>query len=301
MLTILPSLHLIDDQQFNNIHMELTSFQSIYSNYKAIFLDSYGVLVNHRGIISGVPDIIQQIREQQIPLKVLTNSAARTAQKQAEKYQRQGLSSIQPEEIITSGMMAKMFLSNKIKSGTVAYLGTTQAAAYIFESSLTPLPVGQVTDQNIATIKAMVFLDDEGYDWNFDINATVNLLRKKNIPTIVANSDKIYPISKNEVSIATGGIAQLVESLLGREFIHFGKPDSQMFMHAFEQLPADLQLQRHEILMVGDTLHTDILGGNKFGIDTLLVLSGNTSEAEYLTKINATGVIPDYVSLSVVT
>ncbi len=301
MLTILPSLHLIDDQQFNNIHMELTSFQSIYSNYKAIFLDSYGVLVNHRGIISGVPDIIQQIREQQIPLKVLTNSAARTAQKQAEKYQRQGLSSIQPEEIITSGMMAKMFLSNKIKSGTVAYLGTTQAAAYIFESSLTPLPVGQVTDQNIATIKAMVFLDDEGYDWNFDINATVNLLRKKNIPTIVANSDKIYPISKNEVSIATGGIAQLVESILGREFIHFGKPDSQMFMHAFEQLPADLQLQRHEILMVGDTLHTDILGGNKFGIDTLLVLSGNTSEAEYLTKINATGVIPDYVSLSVVT
>ena len=197
--------------------------------------------------------------------------------------------------------MAKMFLSNKIKSGTVAYLGTTQAAAYIFESSLTPLPVGQVTDQNIATIKAMVFLDDEGYDWNFDINATVNLLRKKNIPTIVANSDKIYPISKNEVSIATGGIAQLVESILGREFIHFGKPDSQMFMHAFEQLPADLQLQRHEILMVGDTLHTDILGGNKFGIDTSLVLSGNTSEAEYFTKINATGVIPDYVSLSVVT
>lgn len=281
--------------------MELTSFQTIYSNYKAIFLDSYGVLVNHRGLIAGVPDIIQQIRDQQIPLKVLTNSAARTAQKQAEKYQRQGLASIQPAEIITSGMMAKMFLSNKIKSGTVAYLGTTQAASYIFESNLTPLPVGQVSDQNIDSIKAMVFLDDEGYDWNFDINATVNLLRKKNIPTIVANSDKIYPVSNNEVSIATGGIAQLVESILGREFIHFGKPDSQMFMHAFEQLSTTLKIQRHEVLMVGDTLHTDILGGNKFGVDTLLVLSGNTSEAEYQTKIKATGVIPDYVCLSIVT
>ena len=53
--------------------------------------------------------------------------------------------------------------------------------------------------------------------------------------------------------------------------------------------------------MVGDTLHTDILGGNKFGIDTLLVLSGNTSESEYQTKIKATGVIPDYVSRSIVT
>ena len=65
--------------------------------------------------------------------------------------------------------------------------------------------------------------------------------------------------------------------------------------------PASLQLQRQEVLMVGDTLHTDILGGNKFGIDTLLVLSGNTSESEYQTKIKATGVIPDYVSRSIVT
>jgi len=281
--------------------MELTSFQSIFPKYKAIFLDSYGVLVNHRGMIPGVSTIIQEIRNQHIPLRVLTNSAARTAEKQADKYQRRGLESIQPSDIITSGMMAKMFLSNKIKSGTVAYLGTTQAAAYIIESNLTALPVGQVTDENIQEISAMVFLDDEGFDWNFDINATVNLLRKRNIPTIVANSDKIYPVAKNDVSIATGGIAQLVESILGREFIHFGKPDSQMFMYAFEQLPPSLALHRKDILMVGDTLHTDILGGNKFGVDTLLVLSGNTRKEEYKTRIRATGVIPDFVSESIVT
>ena len=83
-------------------------------------------------------------------------------------------------------------------------------------------------------------------------------------------------------------------------FIHFGKPDSQMFMYAFEQLPASLHIQRNEILMVGDTLHTDILGGNKFGIDTLLVLSGNTTKSSYQTKIRATGVIPDFVSASIV-
>lgn len=281
--------------------MELTSFQSLVSKYKAIFLDSYGVLVNHRGVIPGVPKVIQDIRALNIPIRVVTNSAARTAEKQAEKYRRQGLTSIQPQEIITSGMMAKMFLSNKINSGKVAYLGTTQAAAYIIEAKLEAIPAGQVTVDNMEEINAMVFLDDEGFDWNFDINATVNLLRRRNIPTIVANSDKIYPVTNNNVSIATGGIAQLVESILGREFIHFGKPDSQMFMHGFEQLPQELNIQRNQILMVGDTLHTDILGGNKFGIDTLLVLSGNTSEHNYQTKIKATGVIPDFVSTSILT
>jgi len=280
--------------------MQKISFREIIKNYKAIFLDSYGVLKNHRGLIEGVPEIIDLIRAADIPFRVLTNNAARTAERQANRFSRQGLPGILPAEIITSGMMAKMFLTNKLKGGKVAYLGTTSAAAYIIAANLEAIPVGQVNDSNIQEINAMVFLDDEGFDWNYDINATVNLLRKRNIPAIVANSDKIYPVAKNDVSIATGGIAQLVESILGREFIQFGKPDSQMFMYAYEQLPKTLNIQRKDILMVGDTLHTDILGGNKFGVNTLLVLSGNTRAENYETLIQTSGVIPDFVSASIV-
>ncbi len=47
--------------------------------------------------------------------------------------------------------------------------------------------------------------------------------------------------------------------------------------------------------MVGDTLHTDILGGNKFGLDTVLVLSGNTLSQDAETRIRATGIMPTYV------
>lgn len=280
--------------------MQKVSFRSLLKDYKVIFLDSYGVVKNHRGLINGVPEIIQEIRSSEKPLRILTNDASRSADRQVKKFERQGLPGLLKEEIITSGMMAKMFLKNKITSGKVAYLGTTQAAAYIIEANLEPIPVGQVNENNIDEITAMVFLDDEGFDWNFDINATVNLLRKRNIPAIVANSDKIYPVAKNDVSIATGGIAQLVESILGREFIHFGKPDSQMFMYAFEQLQKEGDFKRNDILMVGDTLHTDILGGNKFGISTLLVLSGNTRKENYETLIQASGVIPDFVADSLV-
>ena len=47
--------------------------------------------------------------------------------------------------------------------------------------------------------------------------------------------------------------------------------------------------------MVGDTLETDILGGNRFGVGTMLVLSGN-SRAEHIEReIMATGIIPDYI------
>lgn len=47
--------------------------------------------------------------------------------------------------------------------------------------------------------------------------------------------------------------------------------------------------------MIGDTLQTDILGGNKFGLDTMLVLTGNTLPQDYLTRIMGTGITPTFI------
>ena len=47
--------------------------------------------------------------------------------------------------------------------------------------------------------------------------------------------------------------------------------------------------------MVGDTLQTDILGGNKFGLDTVLVLSGNTLPKDAENRITSTGIVPTYI------
>ncbi|MBC7568801.1 MAG: HAD hydrolase-like protein, partial [Spirosoma sp.] len=42
-----------------------------------------------------------------------------------------------------------------------------------------------------------------------------------------------------------------------------------------------------------------ILGGNKFGLDTVLVLTGNTAPQEAELRILATGIIPTYVCESI--
>ncbi len=280
--------------------METSAFLDIAQNYRAIFLDSYGVVKNHRGLIPGVSETIRALRKAGKTIRVLTNDASRSPEQQSKRFGQQGLTEIPASEIITSGMMAKLFLEQKVKSGKVAYLGTENAAHYILAANLNSIPVSEIDLANCEDITAMVFLDDEGFDWNRDINTTVNLLRKRNIPAIVANSDKLYPVAKNDVSIATGGIAKLVESILNRKFIHFGKPDTQMFNYAFEDINQHGTFHRDDILMVGDTLHTDILGGNKFGVHTVLVLSGNTRAQNADIQIRSTGIIPDYVCESIV-
>jgi HAD superfamily hydrolase (TIGR01450 family) len=196
-------------------------------------------------------------------------------------------------------MMAKHFLQHKITAGKIAYLGTENSAHYILQSGLENISVKQIDLNNIQDISAFVFLDDEGFDWNTDINKTINLLRRKNIPVIVANSDKLYPVSKNDVAVAAGGIAKMVESSLNKKFIYFGKPDTQMFTYAYNRLKRLGTYTKKDIMMVGDNLNTDILGGNKFGVRTMLVLSGNTREDYADLQIQSSGIIPDFICRSI--
>lgn len=274
------------------------SFVAIAENFKAVLLDSYGVLKNYKGVIEGAKESIQYLRDKGVVMRVLTNDASRSQEQQSDGFKKIGLD-FTPDEIITSGMMAKQFLEHKILSGKIAYLGTDNSAEYILRAGLDHIAVRDIDLTDVDDISAFVFLDDEGFDWNMDINKTVNLLRRKSIPIIVANSDKLYPVSKKDVAVATGGIAQLVESMLSKHFIHFGKPDSQMFMYAFDNLNKTNEFNKNEILMVGDTLHTDILGGNKFGVKTLLVLTGNTRLENAESVINSSGIIPDYICMSI--
>ena len=53
-------------------------------------------------------------------------------------------------------------------------------------------------------------------------------------------------------------------------------------------------------VITGDTLFTDIIGGNKFGLDTALVLSGNTLPENANIKIGSSGIIPTYICDSAV-
>lgn len=276
------------------------NFKTIIDKYNVIFFDAFGVLKNYQGLVPGIHDTFEYLKQQRKEFYIVTNDASRSPKQLAASYHRMGLHAITPESIISSGMLTKEYLDLKVQDGIVAYLGTENSAHYIESLGLHTIPVSQVDDSNIDKVNAIAFLDDEGFNWSTDLNITVNILRRRPIPAIVANTDFAYPVSVNNVAIAVGGLANMIENIVGKEFIRFGKPDSQMFMFAYDLIRDYRQISKKEIVMVGDTLHTDILGGNKFGLDTVLVLSGNTLPQDYETRINSTGIVPTYVCDSAV-
>jgi HAD superfamily hydrolase (TIGR01450 family) len=271
-------------------------FKTILDKYKIIFFDAFGVLKNYHGLVPGIEKTFAYIEEQKKEYYIVTNDASRSPQQLAESYHKLGLNAITQDRIISSGMLAKEYLDLKVNDGIVAYLGTNNSAHYIDSSGLHTLPVSAINYTNIDQVNALVLLDDEGFNWFDDLNKSINILRKRTIPAIVANTDNTYPLSaNNEVAIAIGGIASMIETIVGKRFIRFGKPDSQLFMFAYDLIRWRLEITKKDILMVGDTLHTDIIGGNKFGLDTVLVLSGNTLPDDAEMRIRSTGIVPTYI------
>lgn len=276
--------------------MEIDRFEEIAAGYKVIFFDAYGVLKNSKGSIEGIDRTFAWLEENNKPFYILTNDASRSPVQLMESYHRLGHKNIKDSQIISSGMLSGQYLSYKVKGGSVCYIGPESSAFFIESQGLKAVHISEVDLNDIDDISAVAMMDDEGFDWQVDINKAVNLLRFHNVPVIVANTDLGFPVSGNEISIAIGGLAEMIQNLVGKTFIKFGKPDAQMFNFAFAHFEEDgVSADRNEVLMVGDTLTTDIIGGNKYGLDTALVLTGNTIRKEAATLIASTGIRPTYI------
>jgi HAD superfamily hydrolase (TIGR01450 family) len=275
--------------------MDLVSFRETTEKYSVIFLDAYGVLKSSTGLIDGALETVTSLIDSGKEVFVVTNDSSRSPESMAERYAQQAGGELLPaERYISSGLLAAEYLDKQIPYGKVAYLGKPESAHYIEIAGKIPVPVGDCTPKDN--------LVAEGFDWFRDVNATLNLIRRMNIPVIVANADITYPMRGNDIAIAVGSLGGLLAEITEKTFVRFGKPDSMMFAYALararEQLP---KVTKRDVLFVGDTLRTDIIGANTYGFDTTLVLSGNTLPETADLMIRTSGIIPTFISESIAT
>ena len=279
--------------------LEIRSFAEVTANYDVIFFDSYGVLKNSGGVLKGVPDLLGRLVQAKKDLYVITNDASKSPERMAQSFSHpiEG-ELIPPSQIISSGLLATDFLAaqvaSKKPSGRAVYLGKPGSAYYVESAGLTAVPLVEWRDDEDPD--AIVLLDDEGFDWFRDINHVLNLIRRSLAPVVIGNADLLYPTKDGGVALAVRSLANMLQPIAQKTFYRFGKPDAMMFVYALQAVrSARPGTKNHKVLMVGDTLHTDILGARMAGLDTVLVLSGNTMAHQAEIQIQSTGIVPTYV------
>jgi HAD superfamily hydrolase (TIGR01459 family) len=261
----------------------------IADGFDAFILDGFGVLNVGETAIAGAVDALATLRAMGKRLIVLTNAASYPAQAAWTRYRRMGFD-FSPVEIVSSRDVCQGRLDDVLAGGR---WGAIAAAGDRFEdisAEVVPWP-GAADDD----VDGFLFLSSAALNARL-LQVLEEALRARPRPLAVANPDLVAP-REGGLSKEPGFYAAHIAERLGLAPAYFGKPFPDAFEDALAGLPG---IDRNRIAMVGDTLHTDILGGRAAGLRTVLVsdhglFSGRPID-DYLLR---SGVVPDFVCPSI--
>ncbi len=161
---------------------------------------------------------------------------------------------------------------------------------------LTDIDVELTSDITKADFILITAYIDEGEDLS-EYDQILTQAAALKIPAICANPD-VSVNQANGIRYCSGSIGKSYEAM-GGVVHYYGKPDIRIFNTVLNRYLSEVD--KSKILMIGDTIDTDILGANKTGIDSVLVLTGNGQESiNILTKTDPESInlerIPTWIS-----
>ena len=263
------------------------NLQDLAEHFDAFILDAFGVLNRGETAIPGAVARMSRLRDMGRRLIVLTNAASYTRAEGVAKYARLGFD-FSADEVISSRDVAFM--------GLPRLPGGQQWAAISAEGDRfadTPAPVASLLENPDLHASAGGFLFLSSARWGADENARlVAALRDNPRPLIVANPDLVAPRDAG-LTVEPGAYAHEIAQATGVVPQYFGKPHGNAFDAALAALAG---IDRARIAMVGDTLHTDILGGAAAGLATVLITDhGLFKGRDVAPYIARSGIVPDWI------
>lgn len=255
----------------------------LVERYDLFLLDAYCVLVTSGGALPGAAGFLARLDGRGKPYLLVSNDASRSPGRTRARYAGFGLD-IPEERILTSGLLlADHFAAAGLRGAPCIVLGTEDSYEYVRAAGGTPVP----PDDDRARV--LVCADDDGFPFLETVNEAVSVLlrrleRGERTHLVLPNPDLVFPMAPGAFGITAGAMAAMIEAVLrlrdpagAQRFVPLGKPHPPMFEAAARRFPA---VERRRMVMVGDQLGTDILGAQRFGIDSVLVETGVARLAE---------------------
>ena len=125
-------------------------------------------------------------------------------------------------------------------------------------------------------------------------NMLIDSLTRAPRPVLVGNPDIVAP-RESGLSLEPGWYAHDLSHRTNIVPEFFGKPFQNVYEIALSRV--DPSIPKHRIAMVGDTLHTDVLGGAAAGVETILITEhGLFAGKDVGVYVEKSGIIPTWIS-----
>lgn len=222
---------------------------------KGIIFDVDGVLKFRGQVYPGAIQTVKELREKDLVMRFLTNSTLNSRASLANKLNKSGFQT-SIEEIITASYATAVYL--KSLSPRSCWVMVDQAGLEEFEEFA----------QDMHNPEYIVVGDNRS-QFDFDhLNQALRLLMKG--AKLIGMQGELLDNSMGDLELNVGSWVGLLERASGVPAVYIGKPNPFTFELALQTM----QLSKHQVLMVGDRVETDILGARDFGLRSVLVRTG---------------------------
>lgn len=219
--------------------------------------------VVYRGAES-IPHAVESINRAAESCRVgyITNNASRTPESVAEQLSGLGLH-VAPADVVTSPQAAVRLLAGMIPAESLVF--AVGGEGLLVELANAGFAITHSADDNpVAVIQG--FSQDIG--WVQLAEASYALQGNGgDIPWVATNLDWTLPTARGTAP-GNGTLVSAIHLAVGRLPVVAGKPEVAIFEEALNRFPAT------KPLFLGDRLDTDIMGANRAGLDSVLVLTG---------------------------
>lgn len=232
-----------------------------------------GLLIDLDGVVwigrEPVPGSVEALRELQGAGKrivFVTNNPGRLPEAYAERLRGLGIE-VGAEQIVTAGTAVARLAGEAAGAGGSAFVIGRSALKEMVAARGARLLEGEEAE----AADVVVVSGHPGFD--YEELKTAKFALDRGAQLFATSHDPTMPFPGGELP-GTGAVLAAVEVASGKEATIAGKPERHLFEIAKEVLGEG------RLAMVGDRVSSDIEGGRRAGLETILVLSGTTSRAE---------------------
>lgn len=270
--------------------LRIAGVREIAARFRTWFVDAYGVLHDGAAAFPGAVEALTLARQAGVTVVVVTNSGQRV-DAVAARLAGAGIAADRYDHIMSSGELTCRHIEQRHALNRLFVLYPDGGPLWL-KHLRNPI-VDDLAAAELVLAADMPHRTEEAARAG-DLLAMLEKAMSLRLPLLVPDSDVTYP-HHGVIRLGPGWIARRYAEL-GGETIEFGKPYAPIFAAACHLC----KVRPEQAIMVGDNLATDILGANRMGLASLLVLThgvhGGLSETALAEAARSHGATPTYIA-----
>jgi NagD protein len=228
-------------------------------------IDMDGVIYRENRLIPGAAEMVESLLSTGTPFLFLTNNSAPTPEDLTVRLRHLGIEGIFARHFYTSALNTADFLSETHPNCTAFVLGEGGLSTALHEKKI-------AND----TINPSYVVVGEGAVSSEKLTKAHECV-EKGARLLATNPDNWCPVAPDRTRPGAGAAAAFLEASTGQHAYYLGKPNGYMFNRARKKLMENRLCAPEEVIMIGDTMETDIRGAFEAGLSAFLVLTGSTA------------------------